>query len=178
MPKYLQFTAVAYEEGDALGHALAWASMAPHVLLVAQLTALVLAETAARRRLALRVLAGQVANEGLNLVLKRVLREPRPAAATRTDYGMPSSHAQFVAYFLVVFCSVAVSWGTTGRPRDRVVALCGCVLALLGALSVLVSRVYLGYHSVRQVAAGWAVGVFFGALYSQLVPLTIKAKQQ
>lgn len=78
MKKYLTFTAVAYEAGDVLGYLLAWCSLLPHVLLVVQITALVLAETRDRQRKAASLLAGQVVNEGLNTVLKRVLCHPRP----------------------------------------------------------------------------------------------------
>ena len=45
--------------------------------------------------------AGQMGCEALNWVLKRFIREDRPAQMLGKGYGMPSSHAQFVAFFAV-----------------------------------------------------------------------------
>lgn len=49
------------------------------------------------------MLAGQLACEALNLALKRTLKGARPPRmhALGKGYGMPSSHAQFVAYWAV-----------------------------------------------------------------------------
>lgn len=79
MKKYLSFTAITYEGGDLLGYLLAWCSLIPQVLLVAEITALLLAETSIRRRKTGLLISGQLANEGVNLVLKRVLQQKRPA---------------------------------------------------------------------------------------------------
>lgn len=47
--------------------------------------------------------AGQLACEAANFVLKRLLKQERPSRIHRTGkgYGMPSSHAQFVAFWAV-----------------------------------------------------------------------------
>lgn len=47
--------------------------------------------------------AGQLACEAVNFVLKRMIKEERPQRIHRTGkgYGMPSSHAQFVAFWAV-----------------------------------------------------------------------------
>lgn len=47
--------------------------------------------------------AGQLACEAANFVLKRLIKEERPSRIHRTGkgYGMPSSHAQFVAFWAV-----------------------------------------------------------------------------
>ena len=47
---------------------------------------------------------GQLACEAVNFVLKRLIKEERPKhilAHTTKGYGMPSSHAQFVAFWAV-----------------------------------------------------------------------------
>lgn len=47
--------------------------------------------------------AGQLACEAVNFALKRIIKEERPQRIHRTGkgYGMPSSHAQFVAFWAV-----------------------------------------------------------------------------
>ena len=81
-------------------------------------------------------------------------------------YGMPSSHAQFVAFFathLALFLLLrhrphptaghgALSWGVR-------VAL--SMLVAAGAVAVAASRVYLRYHTPKQVLAGAGAGVVF-----------------
>ncbi|KAF4517127.1 hypothetical protein B566_EDAN008886 [Ephemera danica] len=49
--------------------------------------------------------AGTAANELLNLILKHILCEARPMARNSlyTEYGMPSSHAQFM-WFFATYC--------------------------------------------------------------------------
>ena len=46
-------------------------------------------------------LAGQLACEALNFALKRLIKEERPRRIHGKGYGMPSSHAQFVAFWSV-----------------------------------------------------------------------------
>ena len=41
---------------------------------------------------------GSVSNATLCVVLKRMLNQARPATTSRTDPGMPSSHAQSISY--------------------------------------------------------------------------------
>ncbi|PJF18522.1 hypothetical protein PSACC_01646 [Paramicrosporidium saccamoebae] len=99
--KYLSFTAVRYESGDVFGFLLAWCSLIPHVVIVAQVTAFLLAESHRRRLQAGTLLAGQVLNETVNSALKKIIRQPRPLGTNRDDFGMPSSHAQFMGFLLV-----------------------------------------------------------------------------
>ena len=118
MKKFLSFTAVAYESGDVLGHTLAWCSLIPQVLLVVQVTAFILCESKSRQLQAGSILTGQIINEVINMILKRILQQPRPSSrhpflcnllfsgSGRMDYGMPSSHAQFVGFFFVAFITL------------------------------------------------------------------------
>ncbi|KAJ2844176.1 hypothetical protein GGI22_006967, partial [Coemansia erecta] len=45
------------------------------------------------------LLAGQLTNEGFNLVLKGCIQQERPNLHLGDGYGMPSSHSQFMAFF-------------------------------------------------------------------------------
>ncbi len=79
----------------------------------------------------------------LVLVLKPLIAEPRPCFASpscETDYGFPSGHTTLAA---------ALAFSQLRRKHFT--------LLLLLALLVAYSRVYLGLHSLSQVAAGFAL---------------------
>lgn len=112
--------------------------------------------------------AGQLACEAINFALKRLIKEERPRRIHGKGYGMPSSHAQFVAFWSV---SLALFLLVRHRPRSPVgghrhhrpwsvperlaVSAAGFVIAAATAWS----RVYLNYHTTRQVLVGCAAGV-------------------
>lgn len=82
-------------------------------------------------------------------------------------YGMPSSHAQFVFFFttyLALF--LLVRFRDAGPTRSPVYERAG--LSALGfgcAGAVAWSRIYLNYHTPKQVAVGCAAGVLFGVVW-------------
>ncbi|KAJ1839236.1 hypothetical protein LPJ70_005139, partial [Coemansia sp. RSA 2708] len=106
------------------------------------------------------LLLGQLLNELLNLIIKLIIREPRPHEHLGDGYGMPSSHAQFMGFF-VVYVVVYLETRVVMHQVHRRVVQAGSLV--LGGL-VLISRVYLGYHTVRQVLAGAIVGAGTGAV--------------
>ena len=161
--KALSFTFVQYEEGDLVGLAMAWVSLVHIIVLVAVASAFV-----ARRELqSLAVGIGLVVNEGVNMVLKRlVFRQERPAGSDRGDFGMPSAHAQFAGFFCTYVALHAVARMPGLARAWRVLA----VLASLAlALIVAVSRVYLAYHTPEQVIVGLLVGLAVAVPYYALV---------
>ena len=113
--------------------------------------------------------AGQLVSEGVNQVLKRMIRQPRPnpfsslteaqSCMWRSDSksgGMPSDHCQYMA-FLAIYCF--------NRFRSKSLSIVVCFpLALLTAYS----RVYLSYHTIPQVIAGLAVGSLLGLLWAKI----------
>lgn len=109
--------------------------------------------------------AGQMACEALNFALKRILKEERPKQMHGKGYGMPSSHAQFVAFFSI---SLTLFLLCRHMPREkssshtplsfwRRVLLSGLALANAGLVAW--SRTYLSYHTPKQVLVGCAAGV-------------------
>lgn len=129
----------------------------------------------------LLMFAGQMGCEALNWILKRIIKEERPRrmhnpAVSRVTmligcwieihgkgYGMPSSHAQFVAFFsiyLTLFLLVRHEPHPTKThtPLSLTHRLSLSVAALLSAAAVAGSRVYLSYHTPKQVMAGCAAG--------------------
>lgn len=71
-------------------------------------------------------------------------------------YGMPSSHAQFVTFFSVYLTFFLLFRHTfiSGFMTRATLSLALCS----GAAGVAISRIYLNYHTPRQVLAGCAAG--------------------
>ncbi|KAI8911019.1 phosphatidic acid phosphatase type 2/haloperoxidase [Gorgonomyces haynaldii] len=160
MRQAFKLTHIEYQEGDNIGKLLAVASLVP-ILLLQSLGTLVLYNFNAE---ALVMLIGQLLNEALNYVLKDSIKEPRPFDVG-TGYAMPSSHAQFVWFFFVVF---------SHRIEHRFSTLLSIgVFGLAAAVSY--SRVYLQYHTIEQVWAGAAVGFMSGFFYQLIFyPLLLR----
>jgi len=132
--------------------------------------------------------AGQLACEAVNFILKRLIKEERPrhiltAHGGTKGYGMPSSHAQFAFFWAV---SVGLFLLVRHQPRQKggkkrvAEARKGfvadieryahepwslaeralvSVAALVLAGGVAWSRIYLGYHTEKQVLVGCVAGV-------------------
>lgn len=85
-------------------------------------------------------------------------------------YGMPSSHAQFVTFFslslsLFLILRHAPNPSTTHTPISFIERVLLSILACFGAALVAYSRVYLNYHTPRQVLVGCAAGAVFAVFW-------------
>jgi membrane-associated phospholipid phosphatase len=92
----------------------------------------------------------------LNGTMKVIFQRPRPAlpwAHVLPDYSFPSGHSMNSFVFYVAIALIV--WGAYGR-RIGGIAL---AVALLIALAVGLSRIYLGYHYVSDVVGGFAAGL-------------------
>lgn len=107
---------------------------------------------------------GQMACEAFNFALKRFLKEERPKLMHGKGYGMPSSHAQFVAFFstsltlFLIFRHVPKPASPSHIPLSLVSRIGLSGLALLSAFLVAWSRIYLNYHTTNQILAGLLAG--------------------
>ncbi|RMZ90136.1 hypothetical protein DV736_g2641, partial [Chaetothyriales sp. CBS 134916] len=158
----LSLTNVQYNPSDRLSYISAWLALAPQALCIMYVTLI----WASREAEITLMFAGQMGCEVLNWSLKRLIREERPRrGVVGKGYGMPSSHSQFVAFFslyLTLFLLLRHQTGsvTSSSPSTFAERLGLSLLALVCALSVAASRVYLNYHTPRQVWVGFAVGLF------------------
>ena len=157
-------TDVRFRSGELLGEALAYVANAP-VWAVAHLCAACYARREVRAGL---LLAGLAGNYALSYALKRAVAEPRPqehceALGTCSSFGMPSTHAQFAA-----FLAGHAFQRARRRPSSALLLVEALALAALAA-GVALSRVYLGYHTRGQVAAGGALGLALGSLWAAAV---------
>lgn len=78
-------------------------------------------------------------------------------------YGMPSSHAQFATFFSIYLTLFLLLRhqpvpSQTHTPLTFTQRFFVSVVALMSAASVAASRVYLNYHTPRQVLVGCAAG--------------------
>lgn len=85
-------------------------------------------------------------------------------------YGMPSSHSQFVSYFAVSLTLFLLfrhlpSPSSDSVSRSYTERLIISVFACIGAVAVSVSRIYLNYHTTKQVLAGCTAGAFYALLW-------------
>ncbi|KAL5594798.1 hypothetical protein BROUX41_001707 [Berkeleyomyces rouxiae] len=169
-------THVYYDPSDPVSHLCAFLALVPHALLVAYGTLVI----STREAEVILMLIGQLACEAANFVLKRIIKEERPNRHFGKGYGMPSSHAQFVAFWSVtiaLFMLVrhsppgstvattrkAVPKNGTQAPRSRSIPILERLFATVGAFglaaAVASSRIYLGYHTLNQVLIGITAGV-------------------
>lgn len=123
----------------------------------------------------------------LSSLLKKVLQQPRPAATCVLlgnchKHGMPSSHSAVIAFAAVTALLLfnhrtAAAEAARKQPASpspltdrlaRAVELLQLQALLALAAAVGYGRVYLGYHSPAQVAAGMALGAALAAAWWRL----------
>jgi len=96
---------------------------------------------------------GAVTASIVNKIVKYTLNHQRPTTSIKQDPGMPSAHANSLAY-LSTFCALASSSQPLSDPLG--------LLLVFGVPSIAIYlawlRVVMGYHSIAQVAVGWVLG--------------------
>lgn len=93
-----------------------------------------------------------------------------PTEIVGKGYGMPSSHAQFVAFFslsltLFLMFRHQPTHHTSYRPSTFIERLALSILACFCAVVVALSRIYLNYHTPRQVWVGFCAGLAFAVVW-------------
>lgn len=156
-----------YPEGDVIGKLLAFSSMLPHALIVSFITLILF-----RRDLhTLSYLVGLVLNEGVNYVLKNTLRQGRPIfrPSLLHEYGMPSSHSQFMWFFTTyMFLFIWVRLRHIRETNTAWVWIWKTAISLACLVTSIIvagSRIYLQYHTVSQVIVGALLGSVLGVLW-------------
>ncbi|KAJ8770658.1 hypothetical protein K2173_021305 [Erythroxylum novogranatense] len=103
---------------------------------------------------------GSVLNSILSVILKRILNQDRPFPISRSDPGMPSSHAQSI-FYIVIF--VILSTVQCLGVNELTLVLSALTFAFGSYLAWL--RVSQQLHTIRQVFVGAAVGSCFSILW-------------
>ena len=156
------FTAAVYDRSNPVSFVMSLASLIPQSLVIV-LATVVIATAPNRKATLLAVCMG--VNEVANFIVKRVIRHDRPLHpfeyAKRVDFGMPSSHAQFMA--CISAAATVIYWRGQGWRRVVRCFIGVCLASLVG-----LSRVYNHYHTEEQVVAGLALGTTLGVLLSSM----------
>jgi dolichyldiphosphatase len=151
--------------------------IAAHLSLFPQLLFVALcAVAAARRELeTINQMAMLLFSVALNVVLKRVIRQPRPVGSWKSGYGMPSDHAQFAAALTLYWLLwmhyskrvrlVPPEFSQTVERRAKSVL---SVVLVVAQFCVAWSRWALGVHSAAQLVVGTAVGWSVALLWHSL----------
>ncbi|KXT06733.1 hypothetical protein AC578_8510 [Pseudocercospora eumusae] len=162
--KSLSLTHVSYNPNDPISWISAHLALVPQALVISYISLI----WATREIEILLMFTGQMACEALNWILKRYIREERPTQMLGKGYGMPSSHAQYAAFFslylslFLLFRHDPVNHpnaSSTHLPTPFWQRLGLAMLSILCAGAVAQSRIYLNYHSPKQVYVGCAAGV-------------------
>ncbi|KAF3920333.1 Dolichyldiphosphatase [Dactylellina cionopaga] len=148
----LSLTHVSYDPSDPVSLVAAYLSLIPQALMIVY-AVLIFSH---RELEIILACAGQLGCEAVNYVLKRLIKEARP---TSKGYGMPSSHTQFM-FFFATYISLWIALRNKFIPKPHKFVLLVALFAL--ATGVATSRVYLQYHTVKQVLAGVAAGLVIG----------------
>ncbi|KAH6684769.1 phosphatidic acid phosphatase type 2/haloperoxidase [Halenospora varia] len=156
----LSLTHVHYDPNDPVSYFCAWLALVPQGLCVMYATLI----WSTREIEILLMFGGQLACEALNFALKRILKEERPKQMHGKGYGMPSSHSQFVAFFSIsltlflLFRHVPKKPTPSHTPLSLPARIFLSGLALGNAGLVAWSRIYLNYHTPKQVIVGCTAG--------------------
>lgn len=97
-------------------------------------------------------------------IIKDLAHEARPLTCEALEMcdsnGWPSSHSQYMCFFSM-YCTLLVTRRLHFADEFRRVFV--ALLPWPFALTVMYSRVYLGYHTTAQIMAGGSLGLLLGA---------------
>ena len=127
---------------------------------------------------------GSVVAAFLTKVLKKLVNESRPSEARKKDPGMPSSHAQSLAFLSTSAARAILVSSNNGKGTIffpfLTPAAASAALVLAAAMLLATLRVTLGYHTWPQVVAGGVLGCLLALGWAELgarvvVPLCVGA---
>jgi len=104
-------------------------------------------------------------------VVKRTIRQPRPPnrRKLKVSYGMPSTHSAAVSY-----CAVYIFLGCLylpihpTLPSGLYTRILPPLISFPCVITVFMSRMWLGHHTMPQVVAGISYGVTFASMWFAL----------
>ncbi len=154
-------TYVMYNPQDPYGELVAIITLAPIFIVVMYATLIVM-----RRDIdTILIFLGQLMSVAINVLVKKMIKEPRPIGAHLDDEGMPSNHAQFI-FFFAMYYTLELLFRSPRRVCPYLLRLFYTSVLLVLALLVSLSRVYLNYHTFEQVVVGAVLGAFNAFIWS------------
>jgi dolichyldiphosphatase len=116
------------------------------------------------------VIIGAVLNGFVGKLVKRVVRQPRPAGSRKKGNGMPSSHAQTLFYFTTVLALLSRNAAAAVSPFVWLSALVYSVVATS-------YRVTSQLHTFPQTVVGAALGIGAGCVAMRYERVFVEAQQ-
>lgn len=109
----------------------------------------------------------------LNYFIKHAIAIERPLVRTHihNEYGMPSSHAQFIWFFatyVIYFVIIRLHHMNNNTIIENVSKILIISSSVILAILVCISRIYLQYHTFAQVFCGAFVGIIFATFWFAL----------
>lgn len=152
-------TFILYNPKDIISIISAYFSLLPILVLTFYLSWLIIT----REIESCIIAGGQLANEFLNKILKRLIKQPRPyQSLLGPGYGMPSAHSQFVGFMAsYITLRILFKWKTS----NKIIKIIHILIINLISIITCYSRIYLKYHNWNQVIVGISVGLMNGTLY-------------
>lgn len=108
-------------------------------------------------------------SEIMNLIFKRVLRQPRPdngaprGGLFEGEYGMPSQHCHCFAYLITTVLLLTFHYYRKHIKTSKKSLV--LILSLLGLSLQIVGRHYLKFHTVEQCLVGTAFGAISATIF-------------
>ncbi|OCH96419.1 PAP2-domain-containing protein [Obba rivulosa] len=106
-------------------------------------------------------------------IVKRFVRQERPVQTItgrrKKTYGMPSTHSAVITYY-AVYSALACTYLPIHPllPMGEMSRTIPVLVVVPWAVTVAVSRIWLGHHTWPQVAAGCTYGALFAPLWFRL----------
>ncbi|KAF8798011.1 hypothetical protein BYT27DRAFT_7203706 [Phlegmacium glaucopus] len=103
-------------------------------------------------------------------LVKRIIRQPRPpnlpGRKSKVSYGMPSTHSATISYYAAyIFLGCLYLPVHPTLPSGLAIRILPPLIILPCAISVIMSRVWLGHHTMPQVVAGISYGVAYASVW-------------
>ncbi|KAL0217385.1 hypothetical protein RCL1_007966 [Eukaryota sp. TZLM3-RCL] len=187
MIKAISITLAVYESDDIISLLCAFIGLIPFALLCVWFYLAVIRQES----FALAGFIGLFINDGLSVLLKALFKAPRPLEAVtepleplhlcpRSDFGFPSSHAQFIAFWCILVCYNTLFLYKPLNNSSKFILLSNilsqnltkyfiCFCCFLVTFMVGISRIYISCHDLRQVIGGWLFGWLIGICYVLII---------
>ncbi|KAI0073711.1 PAP2-domain-containing protein [Panus rudis PR-1116 ss-1] len=104
---------------------------------------------------------------------KRTIRQPRPLQRVngkiKKSYGMPSTHSAVISYYAAYTILSCVYLPIhPSLPNHSLTRVIPPILMVPYAATIATSRIWLGHHTILQVAVGCTIGIVFAPFWFML----------
>ena len=128
------------------------------------------------KKIGIFIIANLVIQSILNLVLKNILKRPRPVGynlINETGFSFPSGHSMASMAFYGFLIYLIYKNIKNKYLKWSLIIFLGTLIVAIGA-----SRIYLGVHYTSDVLAGFLISIAYLILYTSIVSKLIYTKEE